>query len=591
MVNNSAGGWGSPKNDSNAAGDDWGQATISKTNVGWGQDLPSNTYQEPKSEKVTKNSEDDWEKDSSPKVGQNSSLKASQEAKNEKSPVSSPKNSSDDWGQATISKTNAGWGQDTLTPPKDSQESEKTPVSSTEEPATAVFEEPEDDDEDEYAKEVEGVFMSTLSDSKNDVKVKLADKQADVNSPLYSVKTFEELGLDENLLKGIYAMKFMKPSKVQERALPLLLNDPPTNLIAQSQSGTGKSAAFVLAMLQRVNFEEDYPQAVCIAPTRELARQIMDVTKQMGQYTKCTTALLLREEMVQSRDDESAEYSARVERSPITANVIIGTPGTIHDYERKRLLDLSKVKIFVLDEADVMLDKQGMGMQSLRVKRACPENVQSVFFSATFTESIIEFAHRIAPNSNEITLKRDELSVDAIKQFFIDCESFQDKFKMLSNLYGLLTVSQSIIFVATKKTADQVQGHMETEGYSTSVLHSGLSPDERDRVIDEFRAGRSKVLIATNVLARGIDVLPVNLVVNFDMPLNAEHRPDPETYLHRIGRTGRFGRVGVSINFIHNKQSLDAMLEIQKYFGREIVRIPTTSIQHMQEKLSEILEH
>ena len=467
-----------------------------------------------------------------------------------------------------------------------------------------------DDSEAEYAEEVEGEFMSGLLEGANDVNVKLADKQADVNSPLYSAKNFEQLGLDENLLKGIYAMKFVKPSKVQERALPLLLGNPATNLIAQSQSGTGKTAAFALSMLSRVDSSEAYPQAVCVAPTRELARQIIDVVRQMGQYTPCTSALLLREEgapfnaesgafVVSTSSSAPADPSnlsanaygggAADSRKPVTAQIVVGTPGTINEYERKRLLDLSKAKIFVLDEADVMLDKQGMGIQSLRVKRACPENVQSVFFSATFTPSVLEFAHRIAPNANEITLKRDELSVDAIKQFFMDCDSFPHKFEMLSALYGLLTVSQSIIFVATRNAAEQVQAHMEREGYTTSVLHGGMSPEQRDDVIDNFRAGKSKVLITTNVLARGIDVLPVNLVVNFDMPMTMDRRPDPETYLHRIGRTGRFGRAGVSINFVHSRESLQVMLAIQEYFGREIVRLPTQSVEHLQQKLSQVL--
>lgn len=510
------------------------------------------------------------------------------------------------WDTTTAGASNGGWGESTSTTTSATASAAvgwDTNASGTlggwennnnaEAPANggrAEF----DPEEAEYAEEVEGEFISGLLEGAHDVNVKLADKQADVNSPLYSAKTFEQLGLDESLLKGIYAMKFVKPSKVQERALPLLLGNPPTNLIAQSQSGTGKTAAFVLSMLGRVDSKEEYPQAVCVAPTRELARQIIDIVRQMGQYTPCTSALLLREEGAPggfSINRGVSEVSVIDSRKPVTAQIVIGTPGTINEYERKHLLDLSKVKIFVLDEADVMLDKQGMGIQSLRVKRACPEGVQTVFFSATFTPSVLEFAHRIAPNANEITLKRDELSVDAIKQFFIDCDSFRHKFEMLSALYGLLTVSQSIIFVATRNTSEQVQEHMEREGYTTSVLHGGMTPEQRDAVIDNFRMGKCKVLITTNVLARGIDVLPVNLVVNFDLPVTMDRRPDPETYLHRIGRTGRFGRAGVSINFVHNKESLQVMMAIQEYFGREIVRLPTQSVEHMQQKLSAVLEN
>lgn len=368
-------------------------------------------------------------------------------------------------------------------------------------------------------------------------------------------------------------MKFVKPSKVQERALPLLLSNPPANLIGQSQSGTGKTAAFTLTMLSRVNPDNPKPQAICLAPTRELARQIFDVATQMGQFTRCTIALAARE--------DAPRGGTRTE-----GQIIIGTPGTLLDLERRQLLDFSHICVFVLDEADVMLDKQGMGMQSIRVRKACPDAAQSIFFSATFTEQVLEFAHRIAPNANQFTLKRDELSVDGIRQYYMDCLSFPHKFEMLSAIYGLMTVSQSIIFVATRATAEQVQAHMQAEGHRTSLLHGGQTVAERDEVIDQFRRGVTKVLIATNVLARGIDVLQVSLVINFDLPMTVERQPDPETYLHRIGRTGRFGRTGVAINFVHNRQAMEVLLAFERYFGRKIVYIPTESLEAIEAKLS-----
>lgn len=411
------------------------------------------------------------------------------------------------------------------------------------------------------------------------VEVKLADKQADVNSPLYSAKTFEELGLDADLLKGLYAMKFVKPSKVQERALPLLLANPPQNMIAQSQSGTGKTAAFSLTMLSRVDPDLNAVQAVCVCPTRELARQILDVVKTMGQFTRVTADLALREE-------------AGPRREPIASHIVIGTPGTILNLEGRRMLDLSQVRLFVLDEADVMLDKQGMGLQSMRVRNACPEDAQLVLFSATFSESVIEFAHRIIPNANEIALKRDELSVDAIKQFYMDCDSFAHKKQILSALYSLLTVGQSIVFIATKSAAEEIREQMTAEGHAVSLLHGDMTPEQRDHVIDEFRRGMTKVLLTTNVLARGIDVLQVSLVVNFDMPFtvdeDGQRYPDPETYLHRIGRTGRFGRFGVAINLVHDRRSMEAMLAIQDFFGREIVHIPTHDFELLESKLASL---
>lgn len=429
-----------------------------------------------------------------------------------------------------------------------------------------------------YPRPSQTEIVSGFFEALNEVDVKLADQQADVNSPLYSANTFEELGLDENLLKGIYAMKFNKPSKVQSRALPLLLANPPQNLIGQSQSGTGKTAAFSLAMLKRVDPTLSVVQAICLAPTRELARQIMDVIQAMGQFTSVTCSLAGRE----------AQPGQRAISGPINAHIVVGTPGTILDLERRRQLDLSQVRIFVLDEADVMLDRQGLGVQSLRIKSLCPTQVQTVLFSATFTPQVVEFAHAIAPNANSFTLKVDELTIDAIKQYYIDCQGFEGKFEMLSAIYGLLTVSQSIIFVATRETAERVQMHMQREGHATAVLHGGMTPPERDAVIDEFRCGRSKVLITTNVLARGIDILQVSLVINFDLPQTTERLADPETYLHRIGRTGRFGRSGVAINFVHNRHSMEILLALERYFGKPIVYIPSDSLEAIEAKLNEM---
>lgn len=416
---------------------------------------------------------------------------------------------------------------------------------------------------------VEGLFEGL-----NNVDVKLADKQADVNSPLYSVKTFGELGLREELLKGIYSMKFVKPSKVQERALPLLLSDPPQNMIAQSQSGTGKTAAFVLTMLHRVDTSISTPQAICITPTRELARQIVDVISQMGQFTSITTAMCSREDGPR--------------RDAVNAQILVGTPGTLLEMERRRLVDLSGIRVYVLDEADVMLDKQGMGLQSMRLRKLCPDTCQMLLFSATFSDAVMEFAHMIVPTANEIALKREEVSVDSIKQFYIECQSYPHKIEMLSLIYGLLTIGQSIVFIATRDSAEEVKARMLSEGHRVSLIHGGMTPQERDIVIDDFRQGRTKVLLATNVLARGIDVLQVSLVVNFDLPMTAGKMPDPETYVHRIGRTGRFGRKGVAINFIHNRMSADCLSALQSFFGREIIRMPTDSIELLEQKLQSI---
>ncbi|KAK5798900.1 DEAD-domain-containing protein [Linnemannia elongata] len=403
-----------------------------------------------------------------------------------------------------------------------------------------------------------------LLESSYSVVVKLADQQADASSPLYSAKSFEELGLHEDLLKGIYNMKFAKPSKIQERALPLLLQNPPRNMIAQSQSGTGKTAAFALTILSRINYDLHAPQALVLSPSRELARQTMEVIQEMGKFTQVTTTQAIKDENLPSR---------------VNSHIIVGTPGTVSDLIKRRVIDAKNIRLYVLDEADNMLDMQGLGDQSRNLKRLLPRDCQIVLFSATWADRVRQFAHEIAPHANEITLKPEELSVDGIKQFYVDCrsqskENKNQKYDILVGLYSLLTVSQSIIFVKKRETADEIAQKMSEKHHAVVSLHGKLEAAQRDEVIDSFRAGKSKVLITTNVIARGIDIANVNMVVNYDMPTDQYGRPDPETYLHRIGRTGRFGRTGVSVNFVHDNKSMQVMNDIEAHFDRKMVALP-----------------
>ncbi|KDQ57054.1 hypothetical protein JAAARDRAFT_58536 [Jaapia argillacea MUCL 33604] len=421
-----------------------------------------------------------------------------------------------------------------------------------------------------------------------DVAVTLADQQADPNSPLFSVQTFEELGLHKDLLKGVYEMGFSKPSKIQERALPLLLRDPPQNMIGQSQSGTGKTAAFVLTMLSRVDFSLNKTQALCLAPSRELARQIMSVVVSMGKFTPIQTEYAIKDHL--PRD-----------ATKVTAHIVVGTPGTMFNLIRSRTLDTSEVKVFVLDEADNMLDQDGLGEQTLKVKNALPKSrpLQIVLFSATFPDHVRAFASKFAPNANKIELKKNELSVEGIRQFYMDCKSAEHKYEILVSLYKLLTIGQSIIFCQHRSTADRISQRMVAEGHKVASLHGAKDGSERDAIIDNFREGREKVLITTNVVARGIDILQVNMVVNYDLPLMGERdnygnksdmRPDIETYIHRIGRTGRFGRKGISINFVHDKKTWEQMHEIEEALGKSITRIETDDLDTMEEQMKKHLK-
>lgn len=419
---------------------------------------------------------------------------------------------------------------------------------------------------------------SNLVSNQYEVQVKLADLQADPNSPLYSVKSFDELGLKPELLKGLYAMKFNKPSKIQEKALPLLISNPPKNMIGQSQSGTGKTAAFSLTMLSRVDESIKEPQAICLAPTRELARQTMEVITTMGKFSSITTQLVVPELVPRGQ--------------AVHAQIIVGTPGLVNDLVNRRLININNIKVFVLDEADNMLDAQNLGDQCVRLKKRIPKTAQLVLFSATFPEEVRRYAERFVPNANSLQLKQEELNVAGIKQLYMDCRSEDHKFEVLCELYGLLTIGSSIIFVEKKDTSEKLWHKMKQEGHKVSLLHGSLEAGERDRLIDDFREGRSKVLITTNVLARGIDIASVSMVVNYDLPvMGPERRADPSTYLHRIGRTGRFGRVGVSVSFVASERDLKVLQAIQQYFGGiEMTRVPTDDWDEVEEIVTKVIK-
>ncbi|KAK3378060.1 P-loop containing nucleoside triphosphate hydrolase protein [Podospora didyma] len=420
-----------------------------------------------------------------------------------------------------------------------------------------------------------------LVDSNYDVEVKLSDLQSDVDSPLYSVTSFEQLGLSKQINDGLLAMNFKKPSKIQEKALPLMVSNPPRNMIAQSQSGTGKTAAFVLTALSRVDFSKpEQPQALILAPSRELARQIQAVVGMIGQFCK---------ELIV----EAAIPGAVSRELGVRASVVVGTPGTVMDLIKRRQFDVSQLKVLVIDEADNMLDQQGLGEQCARVKGMLPKSIQILLFSATFPEKVMAYAERYAPNANQIKLQQQELTVKGISQMYMDCPDEQKKYDVLCQLYGLMTIGSSVIFVRTRESANEIQRRMEADGHKVSVLHGAHEGANRDTLLDDFRSGRSKVLITTNVLARGIDVSSVSMVINYDIPMKGvgrDQEPDPETYLHRIGRTGRFGRVGVSISFVYDQKSFQALSQIAEHYDIDLIQLSPDDWDMTEKKVQDVIK-
>ncbi|KAI2777417.1 DEAD-domain-containing protein [Daldinia loculata] len=421
---------------------------------------------------------------------------------------------------------------------------------------------------------------SRLQESSYDVEVQLSDLQKDTENPLGSAHTFEELGLPAEVLKGLSALRFQKPSKVQEKALPLMLADPPQNMIAQSQSGTGKTAAFVTTVLSRVDHTKpSQPQALLLAPSRELARQIQMVIGHIGQF--------LPNLAIAAAIPGAIPRDGRVDKS-----IVVGTPGTVMDLIRRRQFDVSQLRLLVIDEADNMLDQQGLGDQCTRVKNMLPKSIQILLFSATFPDKVMKYATAFAPNANMIKLKVQELTVKGISQMYMDCPSESDKYEILCKLYGLMNIGSSIIFVKTRDSATQIQQRMASDGHKVSVLHGAYEGSERDALLEEFRTGKSKVLITTNVLARGIDVSTVSMVINYDIPMKGvgDSMHDTETYLHRIGRTGRFGRVGVSITFISDKKSFDALNAIAQDLEIDLVALKPDDWDETEEQVQRVIK-
>jgi len=391
--------------------------------------------------------------------------------------------------------------------------------------------------------------------------------QSDASSHLSSAKTFQELNLPKHLLDAIFEMGFERPSAIQEEALPRILAKPPRNLIGQAQSGSGKTAAFVIGMLYRIQVDAPATtQALCVTPTRELAVQIANKTiAPMAAYMKGLKIKLAL----------SGEHLQRNEK--VDAHLVVGTPGKVVDWLKRRVINTKTIKVFVLDEADNMVSEGGHRANSLLVKKAMPKACQSLFFSATFPPEVIEFASKMVSNPDKILIEAgpEFLVLDVIKQLWIDTQSYDGgKLAFLSDIYSLLTIGQSVVFVGTVKEADAVHSTLSDNGYSCSVLHGRVENQDRDRTMEAFRNGESSVLITTNVLARGVDVDNICLVVNYDVPVDRDGQPDFETYLHRIGRTGRFGRKGTAINLVGDENSIAVLAAIEAHFstgGKEMI--------------------
>eukprot|EP01067_Filipodium_phascolosomae_P001429 Filipodium_phascolosomae@DN1953_c0_g1_i1.p1 len=366
--------------------------------------------------------------------------------------------------------------------------------------------------------------------------------------------SFEALGLTENLLRGIFAYGFEKPSAIQQRAIKPILAGKDT--IGQAQSGTGKTATFAIAILQQIDYSKTECQALILAPTRELAQQIQKVVLALGDYLKvkchaCVGGTAVREDITSLREG---------------IHMVVGTPGRVFDMMQKKFLGVQSMKLFVLDEADEMLSR-GFNNQIHQVFKTLPADVQVALFSATMPSEILEITQKFMRSPTKILVQKDELTLEGIRQFYVDVDNEEWKFDTLCDLYETLTITQAIIYCNTRRKVDDLTAKMNSQDFTVSSMHGELDQKERELIMREFRTGSTRVLITTDLLARGIDVQQVSLVINFDLPISMEN------YIHRIGRSGRFGRKGIAINFI-TEADKNTLRELEVYYHTEIEELP-----------------
>lgn len=370
-----------------------------------------------------------------------------------------------------------------------------------------------------------------------------------------SYESFDDMGLSDDLLRGIYAYGFEKPSAIQQKAIKAMTLQK--DIIAQAQSGTGKTGTFSIGSLQMLNLSNNNCQTLILSPTRELVNQTLKVIESLGDFMNVKAHACVGGTMI--KDD------VKILNKGI--HVVVGTPGRVYDMINRQALRLENLKNVILDEADEMLSR-GFKDQIYDIFRFIPEDAQVCLFSATLPLETLEMTTKfMKPDAIKILVKREELTLEGIKQFYIAVDKEEWKLDTLCDLYETLTITQAIIYCNTRRKVDWLTDQMSQKDFTVSSMHGDMDQIERNVIMREFKSGSSRVLITTDLLARGIDVQQVSLVINFDIPL------DRENYIHRIGRSGRFGRKGVAINFL-TQRDVPCMRDIEQFYNTQIEEMP-----------------
>ena len=369
--------------------------------------------------------------------------------------------------------------------------------------------------------------------------------------------SWDDLNLKNQLLRGIYSYGFENPSPIQQKAIqPIISNN---DVIAQSQSGTGKTGCFTIASLQKVDESLKKTQILILSPTRELSHQIINVLDNVGCYMNNLNTQLLVGGV--SPDIDIEKYKLKI------PHIAVGCPGRIYDMLKRNLIKVDGLKLIILDEADEMLST-GFKDQIYNILNLLSNDIQIALFSATIPSELFNLTQKIMRNPINITVKTEMLTLEGIKQYYVNLNNDEEKYSTLKDLFEAFSVSQCIIYCNSVKRVQDLYDAMNSDGYPVCQIHSNLDKNTRAKNYKNFKDGSQRVLISSNVTARGIDVQQVSTVINFDIPKSKE------TYLHRIGRSGRWGRKGMAINFITRRDVL-LLKDIESFYSTEISELPS----------------
>jgi len=369
------------------------------------------------------------------------------------------------------------------------------------------------------------------------------------------ITNWNDLNIKENLLRGIFSFRFENPSPIQKRAIKPIIEKK--DVIAQAQSGTGKTGAFTISSIEVVDETVQETQALIMAPTRELAIQIIGVLDKMSTFIDGLKTKLLIGGTPMDKD------IIDIEKKP---QIIVGTPGRVHDMLRRRKINTKFIKLLILDEADEMLSA-GFKEQIYNIFNFLGNDVQVGLFSATLPLEIQAITEKFMRDPVKILVKTESITLEGIKQYYIALEDDSQKYETIKDIFESISLSQCIIYCNSIKRVNDLNEALIKDGFPVCCIHSGMEKDERMNAYKEFSNGGARVLISSNLTARGIDVQQVSTVINFDVP------KDVHTYIHRIGRSGRWGRKGMGINFI-TRRDIRLIRDIEEYYDTQIEEMP-----------------